>query len=318
MPSENQGIQTIGAPDESYEPNVDYWEDKNSPHRTLSADGQTMRRVFFLVRKNTDLINPFHYEETFCQQLLGYPFMNGGVMNRWLPDVYQGVASVTGGVFYLFATQIESIEPIGPLGQSDLTDFPVPMENSALSKITVVYTTLPYDVLDIATTTPANAEYGRFVVKTAHGSAEYLSGQPGFAFIGSCAPPGIPGGVGRIVGMSAVDYVWFDVHPSGFDRTKIEGAFGKVNVADFDPGAPTGRAYPAQTLLLISADFVPKRGPTGDRLYTITMHFAYKSNETHGWNWLLDIGGTWQQVVRLSDCTTGIYLTFDFTTLFTP
>lgn len=187
------------------------------------------------------------------QEILGYPYRNGGSLARQLPMRHPDWV-------WLYAINVTSLRGIDWRGKvADEGNNPLTQAGSyseyGLARITINFGTLPYDVFADGETD----EWDRFVIKTSKPASEMVSMDRGaYAFIDG--PPGTKGAtfkgqMNRRVSRSTVVWQWINVPTdlifnADLSATNIEAGLGRIN-DDFFAGSMKG------TMLLDSVEFVP-------------------------------------------------------------
>jgi hypothetical protein len=249
------GAESQGVPDD-----LPYCEVKDSPNETFVMDGSSAKRTFFV---------PWCHRQRFVRMMLGFPYMDGGAMKRKLPGYHPEYLNVAGDPF-LFATRAE-VKGLAFRAQNPEYDEPVSLY--ALAEITVTYETLPFDVKFLAGLADPK-EFRRYVRFASKYAFEYLSSEWGgwqWYNTGNAAyeKQAIGSRIGIPQGVSHFTYTWFDVHPDAFARARAEDKIGMINSDVFD-------GKPAETLLLIAVNAVPRQAPSGIRTLEVTFETLYK------------------------------------------
>lgn len=168
---------------------------------------------------------------------------------------------------WLYATGISGVTGIKPLGKVARSDGYYTQYQRA--RMTINFTTLPYEVYNNASASFGGDESKRWVSKVPRTTEEYISIDSGeFQFAEGAAnnPNGIsfPLGTGRINVKTDLEWTWFDV-PNNyiFDAngvsTNINASLGTVNSASI-------WGYPAGTLLMLSPEITPVMQPVNPLL----------------------------------------------------
>lgn len=190
-------------------------------------------------------------------EILGYSYRVNNLLSRRPPTKHPYFP-------WLYATTLTNIEGVKVTGRDTTTKGVTTRYLRA--KMTIGYTTLPYNVLDDLQllTLFDNKEWERNVIKLRKTNAEYISIDRGiFKFAEGTAnnPNGLPFnlGTGRITTKSDIEWTWVDVPERYvFDAngvaTNIEACIGKVNGSAI-------WGYPAGTLLMLPPDYTPVMQP---------------------------------------------------------
>lgn len=270
---------------------VSYFERPGSPEESYTAGVGKVRRVFDTA---------WNDRWTFIQGLLGWSqILEGNLGKKYIqrvpPQPYKDIRrvfpndedEVSPEQYWLFPTQLESVQGIGPRGKQSNDIF-----FYEKARITVTYESLTYtpysdeytrnkgwldqngNPSDLFIARPGSVPYAypfRYISRSYQPTAEYLTlpyGQLLWADDGSPAATG----AGKIIPTMEVHYTWHMV-PSSLNNvsnqvTHIFNHVGKVNKYEFD-NCPPG------TLLLTAVESKPYRLIGGGYLNDLTFKMKY-------------------------------------------
>lgn len=139
------------------------------------------------------------------------------------------------------------------------------------------------------------------------GSSGDTGQPPGYAIPSGLANKTIPEKITKPFPTVAWTYKWHQV-PEPSD-SQLSDALGKVNATEFDG------FFPAETLLLASAEAQRVIHPSQYDYYDITFQFLYRPT---GWNKIMSqqANGNFVKIVRKGDTSKGLYETYEFLDLF--
>lgn len=267
---------------------------------------------------------PFAQSKSFLAQVLGYTRKVGNALSRTTPMQHSDRLD------WLYATDAEWLEHQSEHGE----DASSRLTFDGNVKYAVHFKSLPYKVLDDPGlgAVHSDGELGRYVERLDTFAVENLQ-VPGGAYRWVTAPQdAIQEPPARIFVTRQVSYIWHQIPQSALSavKRKVDACIGRVNSTTFDrevePVAGTF-GYPAETLLLVGADFQLEKercchpNPP-ERMWRVTYQMLYRNNGSSGGTYFghnhlyRASAGTFQRVELASAAGTYLYSLADFNTLF--
>lgn len=251
-------------------------KDPVSPEEEYRTDGTQAVRTYLC---------EWEERQMAARALIGFPRIKGTGSGRWLyrkvPHHCEDFLNESGQP-YLYATQIPKCVGYGVPTQGPM----ISNQDAAIhryAKLTVLYETLTYDILEDSEVTtrdgngnPFEAGIERYVTPQVGPQAQYLTlPQGAFNFVGLGTP--VLGQPGLIVPNYDFSLTWHQIPQAAvatrlFNRTletpDIDLCLGKVNKVAFCGCRPG-------TLLLVAAALKRQRSAFGDRIFDIEYRLKF-------------------------------------------
>jgi|SRR5581483_11680633 len=302
----------------------------HSPEYSLVAGASRVRRTVDVAWDNrTDAVRCFL---GFPRVMPYGPLATNRYITRALPDYMRDFKNNHDGP-YLWATQIEKIEGIGPLGTYDVTG----VAEYEKARLTVIYEAVSHGIFEDrhpkvvgATGFPDESKLFRYVTIAFKPSAEFITLPRGYYFW--VAEGGEPSGNKMDFGGSKllpsieIHFIWRQVPVI---PTAAQTQVGCVNNAPFtiysnsDDSAQI--TYATGTLLLLGVDLNRYKLASGDGVFDITYRMKYFEPEAgRGHNYFLRYLSATNQLAyrRLNSKADGnennVFASKDFSLLFQP
>ena len=212
--------------------------------------------------------------QKFRMQVLGYPYVVGEDLYRWLPHtpLHDGLLNIDNAPF-LFASRIIGVKGEGYFGR-DILGCAVYL----YAFVTVQYDSVFYPVLFRSDVTE---EHQRFCFKHNTASAraivvnrgtmvwdDPLLPAAGADVDGTKNGDPVAYGLNVIEPQGEAEWTWYDVPSAAFNRARLINFAGTVNQSMFD-------GYSAETLLLTSPpEIVPRKSTAGVITHEIKLKFS--------------------------------------------
>lgn len=254
--------------------------------------------------------------------------------------------------YWLYATAVESIEPIGidrssipsivgsPAELVARTKDENDMFTHAKARVKISYEALPYRVMTDADArslgfgqAPDESQMFRYVSRTTQPHAEHLTLPHGAMKWGADAPVGMAGvpatnQTGKIVPTVEIVFTWHQVPGLPEQANKMIGCVNSVAITDYSPGNYQPKTYAIGTLLFLGVETKTYRMSTGvfasDVIYRFK-HFSALDPATglpyspeRGHNYFLGFHAGGYGYYTLEDAAgNGVYKAVDLRKLFT-
>lgn len=284
--------------------------------------------------------------------LLGYPEHSALYVIRHVPHTYP-LTNITDFRRFLYATKVTSVVGLTPTGNTTANAYQgdggqtVGTFNTA--RLTVQYTTLPFDILSDAEMAAGASysgttgtgfqlnghaiEYGwkRYITKLVRPTGQFITlpqtvnGSISYKWVDTTST--LEQGVSKLINPAYLQVTWHQVPEQSVPSKLInDGSGGYIEVYLGKVNSLIFNNMPIGTLLYTAAELKPYRDPNGQRIFDITYTFKYFRPSTKGHQALFKpTSAAWIEVTtdgatNLVTQTAGksIYDWADFRDLFQP
>lgn len=222
---------------------------------------------------------------TIVREALGYPYIEGGVLQRKVPQNDWVMFRPTDGQPFMFCVGVQ-VDPLAGDGRQD-PSFPTPVPLWDWWHVILHFSTLPYDTFMLSEIGPEPKEAYRYTRFTYRPVSEIVATQREQWVMEIGGVPSEYPPASNMVGVPvpAIELVieWWDVIAGGYNLGRLTDLANKGNSVAFLGAA-------AESTLYLGSQITPNTSALGVRQQKIDMRFHYKPN---GVNSFLGSNGQW-------------------------